>query len=306
MTGVSIEDLLAPAERSLISWTTGRIDAECEEAYEAYVAQVRLGHITYFAARPERRSGTRAFAACSREAAFPDGWEHLAGTLPEPAWHRYHLSAGSSQVLAIALIASATRSDPSLRWLPGDLCFRRPLSLFEVELAPGVLNERPRQTSLDWLVLDRGQVVAGEAKFTERGLGQCSCDLRESGVCSERVLDRPYWHVAQRDMALKPEPGRCSLSLAYQAVRNVAAAQAIAGPRRRASFLLLYDGRNPYFVGARAWPGWIWMLSQLTADSSTTFMALSWQELLGRVEFDSPVKRWAADKHGLVAGQSNG
>jgi hypothetical protein len=153
-------------------------------------------------------------------------------------------------------------------------------------------------------VLDRKRTIVAEAKFTERGLGRCSCEMRDAGVCSERVLERPYWEVASRDMALERQAGRCSLSLAYQAVRNVAAAQAIAAAQRSSAFLLLYDIRNPYFAGSRGWPGWITMLTQLMADSTTPFIPLPWQELLARVDVDSPVKRWAAEKHG-IASESN-
>jgi hypothetical protein len=247
--------------------------------------------------------------ARTRQAAFPDGLEHLAGAIAARAWHRHHLSAGSSQVLAIALLAAASRADASLQWLPGERrsrhpdarCLRGPLALFEVELAPAVLRERPRQTSLDWLVLDRHNVIAAEAKFTERGLGQCSCKGREAGLCSERVLQRPYWCVASKDMRLHRDASRtrCHLSLAYQAVRNVAAAQAIAAGRRSTAFLLLYDARNPYFAGSRAWPGWIRMLSQLMTRSATTFMPLSWQGLLGCAPVDGQVRVWAREKHGL-------
>jgi hypothetical protein len=239
---------------SLRAWTSDQIDAECMDAYASYIGQIRGRHTAYFAARPERRSRTRPFAARAREAAFPDRCEYLAATLPEPVWHRHHLSAGSSQVLAIALVASATRAEPSLQWLPGGSRFLRPLLLFEVELAPDVLNEQPRQTSLGGLVVDRRHVLVAEAKFTEPGLGQCSCEGRNLGLCSARVLERPYWGVALREMQLERETPPCSLSLTYQAVRNVAATQAIVG-KRSTTFLLLYDERNPYFAGAGAWPG---------------------------------------------------
>ena len=95
----------------------------------------------------------------------------------------------------------------------------------------------------------------------------------------------------------------CSLSLAYQVVRNIAAAEAIAGDRRAATFLLLYDARNPYFTGAGKWPGWVIMLSEPMAYSTTAFTSLSWQELLARVELDEPVMRWAAEKHALRAAE---
>lgn len=35
--------------------------------------------------------------------------------------------------------------------------------------------------------------------------------------------------------------------------------------------------------------------------AETTIAALSWQELLARVHFDESVRRWAEQKHGLVA-----
>lgn len=275
-------DRTEPSDISLRGWTADQIDAECEDAYDSYFDRIRRGHIAYFASRPDERSDTRAFVARNREAALPDGWGHLADALPQRAWHRHHLSAGSSQVLAITLLSSATRADPSFQWLPGYRYVRHSFALFEVELAPGILNERPRQTSIDRLVLDRQHVIAAEAKFTERGLGQCSCKLRDSGLCSQRVLERPYWDVAARDLALERKGTRCGLSLAYQAVRNFAAAQAIAAAGRCTSFLLLYDARNPYFAGARTWPGWVRMLSQLMSDSRTTFMSLSWQALRSR------------------------
>jgi hypothetical protein len=199
----------------------------------------------------------------------------------------------------MAVLAAATRADSTLSWLPGESCFRNPLTLFEVELAPAVLSERPRQTAIDWLVLDRHTVMAAEAKFTEPGLGQCSCECRSAGRCSRRVLERPYWEVASRDLRLeRASAGRCHLSLAYQAVRNVAAAEAIAEGRRRPTFLLLYDVRNPYFSGARAWPGWVKMLSHLMRESRTLFASLSWQELLARVD-GLDVEGWAHEKHGL-------
>jgi hypothetical protein len=150
-------------------------------------------------------------------------------------------------------------------------------------------------------------VIAAEAKFTERGLGQCSSERRDAGCCSERVLKRPYWQVASSDLGLErgAEGGPCGLSLAYQAVRNVAAAQAIAGARRSSTFLLLYDARNPYFVGARSWPGWIRMLTELMSRSSTGFTSLSWQGLLAHGGLDPRVMRWAAEKHGLVPEQGD-
>ncbi len=123
---------------------------------------------------------------------------------------------------------------------------------------------------------------------TECGLGICSCE-------------RPYWAAASRAFGLRrPDPGEpCALSVAYQAVRNVAAAEALAGENRLATFLLLYDARNPGFSGAGDWPGWISMLTELAQWSDVLFASLSWQELLGKVELDSAVTQRARGKHGL-------
>jgi hypothetical protein len=203
-------------------------------------------------------------------------------------------------MLALMLLAAAARADASLQWIPGDSRLGTPLPLFEVELAPTVLNERPRQTTIDWLVLDHRQVITAEAKFTERGLGQCSCAGRDAGACSDRVLERPYWKIASREMGMELTAMHCPLRVSYQAVRNVAAAQALAGGRGTA-FLLLYDARNPYFGGTGRWPGWRTMLASLMTDSRTPLMSLSWQELLHRVTIEVSVRTWAAEKHGLVS-----
>lgn len=90
---------------------------------------------------------------------------------------------------------------------------------------------------IDWLALGPDGVITAEAKFTEKGFGGCRCQGRTVGTCSQRVLDRPYWAVATRDLGLARDSSTtsCSLSLAYQAVRNVAAAGAIAGDRRAAA-----------------------------------------------------------------------
>ena len=164
--------------------------------------------------------------------------EHLAEALAPRAWHRDHCSASSSQVLAIALLAAATCADSTLSWVPGESRFRNPITLFEVELAPAVLKERPRQTAIDWLVLDRHGVMAAEAKFTEPGFGQCSCKHRSAGRCSKRVLERPYWEVASRDLGLERDSAtRCDLGLADPGRTNVAAAEAIAGGRKKTTLL---------------------------------------------------------------------
>lgn len=288
--------------RELAAWTGEAIDAACASPYNAYVDEVRARHIAYFAAHPELRSSSQSFIAVNRAAAFPPGASHLGSVLPEREWHRHHLSGGSSQVLAIALLTAARDADRSLAWLPfAESLGASPMTLFEVTVAPELLNEHPRQTTLDYLVLGDQRVVAAEAKFTERGFGTCSCPRRAEGVCSPAVQRRQqYWRVAKELFLPEPAAGSCSLSVAYQAIRNVAAAAAIAGRAREASFVLFYDDRNPYFAGSGEWPGWAAVLDELCRYASVSFVALTWQELLRRVVVDRHVLKWARDKHGLI------
>lgn len=69
------------------------------------------------------------------------------------------------------------------------------------------------------------------------------CSEKASGQCAGRVLQRPYWDVTSRILGLHRDEGSrsCVLSLAYQPVRNVAAAEALAGAARSATFLLFFD-----------------------------------------------------------------
>jgi len=274
--------------REFGSWSVEAIDAECA-AYDEYAAELRERH-RHWPSSPE----------VERTSVFPTSHEWIAGSIGEHAWHDFWWAAKSSQTLALTLLAAAARSDPSLGWLPhAELLGRQRIGLFEVELSPGVLNERPRQTQLDFLAVGSTGVIAVEAKFSEKGFGTCSCARRSAGVCSERVLERPYWTVARRQLGLRRREGSCALSLAYQPVRNLAAAAAIAGAGRRAAFVLVYDNRNPFFSGSGAWPGWVSILHGLTAHSTTRFKALSWQELLARGPFDPSFVEWAMEKHGL-------
>jgi hypothetical protein len=194
-----------------------------------------------------------------------------------------------------------TCADRSLSWLPlADQLGEHRLGLFEVELAETVLNERPRQTQLDFLARgDRG-VIALEAKFSEKGFGQCRCVGRPAGHCSARVRERPYWPVAKRELGLKETEGHCSLSIAYQPARNIAAALAIAGSGRAAGFVLVHDARNPYFNGAGAWPGWATVLEGPTHRARLGFAAVSWQQLLAQMPLEPNLIDWAESKHGLI------
>jgi hypothetical protein len=266
--------------RELAQWPAERIDSECRSAYVGYHEAVRARHVAFFADRPDECEPGHTFVAADLASALPPDRAELGRVVPPGLWHRHCRSGGSSQTLAVALLGTAARQAGTL-------------PLFEVQLASHVLNERPRQTTLDWLSLGRNSVVVGEAKFTEQGFGTCSC---RNGRCSEPVLDRPYWDVAVGELGLDRAATPCVLATAYQVVRNVAAAIVLAG-ERKATFALFYDRRNPYFSGSGAWKGWVPTLVGLMRHSRVSFMPVSWQELVARVPAD--VAHWAREKHGI-------
>jgi hypothetical protein len=274
---------VSESARDFGGWTHEQIVAECEPSYEAYAETLRGRH---------RRWPNSPQSA--RHEVFPAHLSWVSTLLPPELWHDAWWAAKSSQTLALTLLAAACRSQPTLPWLPfADQLGRQRVGLFEVELAEGVLNERPYQTQIDFLATGSDAVVAVEAKFSERGFTPCRCKQRDEGICSARAHERPYWAVAGRELGLREMAHRCPLSLAYQPVRNIAAAQAIAGRARASAFVLLYDERNPYFAG------WIVMLDGLTQHSQTRFTALPWQALITRADLDPETVQWAMDKHGL-------
>jgi hypothetical protein len=282
-------------------WTPERVKQACALRYKAYLRAVRARHTAYYQARPAERSTTHAFAARSLAHALPPGRASLANAIPPSAWHRHHLSGGSSQVLAVSLLATGAEVDGSLAWLGiGDLG-RITRTSFEVTLSPETLNERPYSTTIDWLVESDDFLIATEAKFTEHGMGTCRCKGRSTGQCSSKVMDRPYWEVARDELGLEgPRHGvSCQLGFAYQAVRNVAAARALADGRQ-AIFILLHDARNPYFTRVGAWPGWPMLLSDALASSAITFYPLAWQRLVAHDAIPTDVRIWATEKHGFL------
>jgi hypothetical protein len=184
---------------------------------------------------------------------------------------------------------------------------KQPLVAFERELDKTVLNEEPRVTAVDFFVETDDVVICTEIKWAEQGLGRCSCGAGRPEVadCAARVLARTRYWDAARDVFFLPErlPGEfCPLSTGYQAIRNVAAALALAG-ERKPIFVLLYDENNPYFRATNEWPGWPSVLqSTLTpADRSglLSFRAVSWQQLVPTLPLPTAVWQWAAEKHGL-------
>jgi hypothetical protein len=303
-----------------IQWSAAQIDAECSREWGRYDRALGLHYRKYFEQHPELL-GKQAHSATSISAALPDGWSHLGRRLPRAERHRHHLSGKSSQTLAVGLLGAAAELDPSLGWLwraAGPLpepASNAPKVRFEVPLDPDVLKEKPRVTAVDVLIDDPAVLICAEAKLSEKGLGQCSCADGEGdptvGECSKRVLDRKaYWSAADEVLGLpdRVPPRPCPISSSYQAVRNVAAARALAG-ERHAVFVLIYDEKNPYFGGCGQWPGWATVLEEAASKTSAPdccVRTVSWQALARLMPIDRAVAEWARDKHRLPARRQSG
>lgn len=82
------------------SWSEGLIESECAAPYADYVRTVEHHYHEYFHAHPELGTG-HPLLACDLDATLPHGWSQLQGLIEPAEWHRWHLSAKSSQTLAI-------------------------------------------------------------------------------------------------------------------------------------------------------------------------------------------------------------
>ena len=245
-------------------WTYAQIHQECSGAYNSYRAALDAHYAGYFVANPSFAS-SHPQKAGTLELALPPGMEELAELIPTAQLHRHHLSGKSSQLIGLGLLGAAAKSDPSLHWFEQHLAPVPPFPLtttptykFEYGLDRTVLNEHPRVTAVDFLVETDATVICTEVKFAEDGMGRCSCGVAAiaTGACSKNVLDRAlYWDTAAQIFFLPDRvPGKpCPISVGYQAIRNVAAARALAAGRMPV-FVLLYDERNPYFRPTNNWP----------------------------------------------------
>ena len=298
----------------LAAWTKDEIDAICAKPYGAYVRALTAHYQQYFLDHPELAS-YHPLKAKDLASALPPGADFLEEYLPEKLRHPQHLSGRSSQVIALAMIGLAWRRDLSMRSLenvlslPGLLKSLAPKVSFEVELDSQLLNESPLVSTIDLLVEDDAAVICIEAKFGEDGMGRCSCPAGAPAIadCSKKVLQRPvYWETAN-DVFFLPDrvQGKpCPISSSYQAIRNAAAARALAGPDRQAVFVLVYDERNPYFHPIDAWPGWPELLTRTLNDAEQLnrlrFRAISWQDLIPQLPLDDSARAWAREKHALL------
>ena len=297
----------------LAAWTRADIETECARAWRSYDRRLTTRYARYFEQHPEL-AGKQRSSARDLESALPPGWGELAAAVPPDGWQRHHLSGKSSQTLTVGLLGVAAARDPSLAWLFEALELEarpaEPRLGFEHSVEPGLLGERPRQTSLDLLVEDDSALLCVETSWRESGLAGCTC--RGTGVgpvegrCARAVEGRTaYWEAASELLGLprREAGGPCPISPPHQAVRAAAAARALAGPDRPALLALVYDANNPYFAGLGDWPGWPAMLRaavEASADPAAfRFSAISWQELVPRLPLDDATRAWAREKHGL-------
>ena len=306
---------LATTAGPLGGWTRPDIEAECDSAWRRYDRQLGARYADYFDRHADLRGDQRT-SARDLPAALPPGWVGPADAVPTAGWNRRHLSAKSSETLAVGLLGVAARRDPTLAWLWEALeplperAAEAPAIEFRRVVAPELLGERPRQTSIDVLVDDPSILIGIETKWREHGIGTCLC--RGAGVsplegrCAPRVeRSEPYWDAAREYLGLElREPlGPCPISPAYEAVRHAAALRALAGPDRPTLLALLYDADNPYFTAAGEWPGWPELLREAVEENANpdlfSFAAIAWQELMPLLPLDEQTVAWAADKHGL-------
>jgi len=113
-----------------------------------------------------------------------------------------------------------------------------------------------------------------------------------------------YWEASEACLGLDAATAPCQLGAAYQAVRVIAAARALAHEsKRRAIAGLLYDARNPVFAGTDEWPGWARLLENLAASArgDVTVVACSWQQLAAELPSDPELEHWLGDKHSIRA-----
>jgi hypothetical protein len=307
-------------------WAPRAITDACKNAHSTYKRDLEQAYAGYFERCPEL-AGDHPRTARDLPSALPAGWDCLANLIPASQRHRHHLSGGSSQVLAVALLGSAAKVDPSLEWFGRVLELEArfessvPRITFEYAVAAETLNERPRVTNVDVLIRDTAFLICAEAKLWEAGLGTCNCGgeepdpddqddpatapraAQERGGCSSRIRERPlYYTAAEEVLGLPPrEDGRnCPIAAPYQAVRNIAAARELAADRRPV-FALFFDARNPYFAQTGEWPGWPEAMTTLAGhQEEVAVRTCSWQRLLRSGAVPPDVVEWAADKHGLV------
>lgn len=291
------------------NWAHELIEDECRTPYRAYHRELRARHIAYYASRPEQRSlnEKRPFEARKLADAFPPGYEHLA-TRRDIAWHTHAKSAGSSQVLLLALLQPVIEAEPSLKWLWQTSGALAPVGTvestrFEVTLPRELLNESGDRRRWTGCSTATGASSPSRRSSPSRDSVAARAPTAKTANAPPRCSRAPTGTWRRSSSAGHARPTKpCPVSLAYQAVRNAAAAVALAGPERLGGFALVYDDRNPYFAGAGEWPGWAGVLEATFVDAPDVhFAAVSWQQLFAVAPVPDAVREWAAEKHGLLA-----
>lgn len=209
----------------LEGWSAERIKADCRAAYREYHSELRRRHVTWSSAVLGRDSPRQSFVAPTLEAALPERGEHLTTLIPETARHVHNRSAGSSQALALGVLGSAAWGNPNLGWLfepAGPFPdIGRPLHFqFEYSVGFGLLNEVPRTTDLDFFVSGTTGVVALEAKYTEEGLGTCSCPGPPRGDANSASSTGPTGRSHETSSASTGQPRAASANSASPTRRS--------------------------------------------------------------------------------------
>jgi len=296
---------------ALADWTPATVDEECRPAYGAWEAAHRARYHEVLVRRGVAMTGE--WVVEDRGDLLPS---ELAGRfddlVPGHEWHVHSRSAKSSQALAVGFFGSAIlEREPAWRVLAN--------ALVPDGTDTGNVIARPAFEHADLLIETDALVVAAECKRFERGLGRCSCRRPDPAAgrpatlpawpvaaCRPDVLGRvEHWRTAAERFGL---PGRrpgsaCPIALAYQAIRDVAALDALRG-ERRGLFVLVHDADNPYFHPTGAWPGWPAVLEDALAGSrlaGLAFHAVTWQQLVPRVLGERRLVEWARDLHGIEA-----
>lgn len=307
-------------------WTPSAVDGECRGPYRRWAAAHERRYEQELGKRGVRRVGK--WVVENRSDLLPNiEIDHL-GLLVDPSeWHRHCRSAKSSQTLAVGFFGPAVLGDQAA-WAaltcallpagasPGPVLHQ---PVFERAMKPSDLLEHGvKTTSIDLLIETDKLVIAVECKRFESGIGRCSCRVPNPDgpppktlpgwpdcACKPDVLGRTaYWRVARDHFGLPERLAGipCPIALSYQAIRNVAALEALRGDRQGV-LVVVYDLENPYFRPTGAWQGWPSMLSY-TLGSPTSenigFNAVSWQELVPLLLEDPRHREWASALHGIT------
>jgi hypothetical protein len=255
-----------------------------------------------------------------RDAPSEPASEAVLDTLCEKKRHRWFCSMRSSQALTQSVFGNLAihRKLDCLRTLQGDdgrpLFVRKPShsSTCRLESEVDYLGEkRQGRTSID-VLFDGNYRIAVECKLSEGDVGDCSrprlrpgdpnyeeqfCDgsytvqLGRSSRCALREIGVRYWNYIPEllDWSAETDHAPCPLNSTYQLVRNLLAV--CASRNGSVSFdsghvVLLYDGRNPAFLGdGEGITAWNHVRAALKKQS--LMQKCTWQEIVTCLRADA-------------------